>query len=152
MAEKHTLFLIFRRIRLRDRSSALVRGSLEGMGYPSAIRVRFSSSVSMSEPSSAVESYKANPSYFHPLRVTKCNLTVTEMAVAIDSDAVPPRDELRAVGEASLSPSLDGGVGGRANCCLPLTCALLLLLPALVVLLLSESAKSLWGIQTLCPS
>uniref|UniRef100_A0A2M3ZU83 Putative secreted peptide n=1 Tax=Anopheles braziliensis TaxID=58242 RepID=A0A2M3ZU83_9DIPT len=44
------LFLIFLRIFLSDFSSALVSGSRVGMGYPSARRVRFSSSVRMSVP------------------------------------------------------------------------------------------------------
>ena len=44
------LFLILRRIFFKDFSSALVRGSRVGMGYPSANRVRFSSSVSNNIP------------------------------------------------------------------------------------------------------
>lgn len=45
-----TLFLIFLLIFFKDFSSAFVRGSLVGIGYPSANRVRFSSSVSVSAP------------------------------------------------------------------------------------------------------
>lgn len=45
-----TLFLIFLRIFFSDFSSALVSGNLVGMGYPSANRVRFSSSVSIRAP------------------------------------------------------------------------------------------------------
>lgn len=45
-----TLFFIFLRIFFSTFSSAFVRGSLVGIGYPSAIRVLFSSSVRMSGP------------------------------------------------------------------------------------------------------
>lgn len=47
---KFTLFLIFLLIFFSDFSSALVRGSRLGMGYPSAKRVLFSSSVSDNIP------------------------------------------------------------------------------------------------------
>lgn len=44
------LFLIFLRIFLRDFSSAFESGNRVGIGYPSAIRVRFSSSVNIKLP------------------------------------------------------------------------------------------------------
>lgn len=50
IGRKNTLFLIFLRIFLRDFSSDLVSGRRVGTGYPSAMSVRFSSSVSDSEP------------------------------------------------------------------------------------------------------
>ena len=45
-----TLFFIFLRIFLSDFSSAFDKGSLEGIGYPSDIKVRFSSSVKCKVP------------------------------------------------------------------------------------------------------
>ena len=49
-----TLFLIFLRIFFRDFSSAFVRGNLAGIGYPSDMRVFFSSSVRIKTPHPSV--------------------------------------------------------------------------------------------------
>ena len=49
-AHKRTLFLIFRRIFFNDFSSDLVSGNLWGTGYPSEIKVLFSSSVRWRTP------------------------------------------------------------------------------------------------------
>ena len=49
-----TLFLIFLLIFFRDFSSALVRGNFDGIGYPSDIRVFFSSSVKIKTPHPSV--------------------------------------------------------------------------------------------------
>ena len=52
-----TLFLIFRRIFFRNFSSFFSKGSFVGTGYPSANRVFFSSSVSISKPSEGACSF-----------------------------------------------------------------------------------------------
>lgn len=48
--ENLTLFLIFLRTFFKDFSSCFVSGNFVGTGYPSAINVRFSSSVNVNTP------------------------------------------------------------------------------------------------------
>ena len=67
-----TLFLIFLLIFFRDFSSALVRGNFDGIGYPSDIRVFFSSSVKIKTPHPSVWKEQNKPMNFYVIFPVAC--------------------------------------------------------------------------------